>query len=103
MILDYWDAQRDVEELKKYLPIPVAVVEAFRQRFPKRDTATGKIDMWPAQALETYQCPDPTSRDTCPTNPTTDIAGLMAVLPRLLALPDMPDLLITPEQRKMWK
>jgi hypothetical protein len=24
------------------------VVEAFRQRFPKKD-ANGKIDMWPAQ------------------------------------------------------
>jgi hypothetical protein len=36
------------------------------------------------QALETYQCHDPTSRDKCPTNPSTDIGGLMAVLPRLI-------------------
>ena len=114
-----------MNDLKKYLPMATNVVEAFRQRFPKKD-ANGKIDMWPAQvrrqhihffvshfilkrprtfaktgsgqtymgkvekrltflqALETYQCHDPTSRDKCPTNPSTDIGGLMAVLPRLI-------------------
>jgi len=43
--------------------------------------------MWPAQALETYQCPDPSSRAKCGTNPSTDISGLGAVLARALALP----------------
>ena len=62
----------------RYKMIPFGVVEAYRQRFPKTD-AHGKTDMWPAQALETYQCADPTSRANCPSNPSTDIAGLMAV------------------------
>ena len=32
------------------------------------------------------RCKDPTSRSECGTNPSTDIAGLMAVLPRLIAV-----------------
>ena len=60
----------------------VGVVEAFRQRFPEKD-GNGKIDMWPAQALETYQCKDLSSRDGCPSNPSTDIGGLMSVLPKV--------------------
>ena len=53
-----------------------------------------------AQALETYQCPDPHSRESCPTNPSTDIAGLMAVLPRLIALPASSG--VTAAQRASW-
>ena len=45
-------------------------MEAFRQRFPKKDSG-GKTDMFPAQALETYQCKDPTSRTNCPSNPSS--------------------------------
>jgi hypothetical protein len=48
MLLDDWVWNGDEEALRKYLPIAVAVVEGFRQRFPNRD-AHGKIDMWPAQ------------------------------------------------------
>ena len=55
--------------------------------------------MWPAQALETYQCTDPTSRANCPSNPTTDLSGLLAVLPRLLALPAAA---ATAAQRATW-
>ena len=80
-----YDATGDQADLKKYHPIAAAVVEAFRQRFPNKDKTTGKIDMFPSQALETYQCPNPEDRKNCGTNPSTDIAGLMAVLPRLIA------------------
>eukprot|EP01065_Artemidia_motanka_P037917 TRINITY_DN46809_c0_g1_i1.p1 TRINITY_DN46809_c0_g1~~TRINITY_DN46809_c0_g1_i1.p1 ORF type:complete len:868 (+),score=251.77 TRINITY_DN46809_c0_g1_i1:55-2658(+) len=69
------------------LPICSAVTNAFRQRWPHVDNKTGKTDMWPSQCLETYQCADPTSRETCPTNPVTDISGLTAVLTRMLKLP----------------
>ena len=50
MVLDHFDATGDLDDLNKYLPMAVAVVEAFRQRFPNKDAATGKIDMFPAQA-----------------------------------------------------
>jgi hypothetical protein len=79
----------------RYLPIAVSVAEGFRQRWTQINNATGKIDHWPSQALETYQCPDPTSREHCPTDASTDIAGLMAVLPRLIALPSS---VVTPAQ-----
>ncbi len=36
------------------LPIIETALEFFRTRFPKRDGA-GKMDMWPAQGLETHQ------------------------------------------------
>jgi alpha-L-fucosidase 2 len=39
------------------------------------------------------------NRETCVTNPSTDIAGLMAVLPRLLALPNHTT---TSDQRAAW-
>ena len=45
----------DCLDRSRYLPLVAAVVEGFRQRFPNKD-ATGKIDMWPSQALETYGC-----------------------------------------------
>jgi alpha-L-fucosidase 2 len=99
MILDLYDHSGSHADLLKYLPIVEGVVEGFRQRFPKKDAA-GKTDMWPAQALETYQCKDPTSRANCPANPSTDIAGLMAVLPRLIALPDG---VVTAAQKSAWK
>lgn len=119
MILDDWIWNGDLNALKRYLPIPVAVVEGYRQRFPNRDAA-GKIDMWPAQvcyvhvqsciflhflivhltqALETWQCPDPTSRLSCPTNPSTDISGMQAVLSRLIKLPAN---IVTPDQIEGW-
>jgi hypothetical protein len=53
------------------------MVLCFDTRF-QRD-ASGKLVISPSQAIETYQ--------SGVTNPTTDIAGLRALLPRLLALP----------------
>jgi hypothetical protein len=100
MILDHFDATGSVSDLKRYLPMAAGVVEAYRQRFPNKD-AHGKTDMWPAQALETYQCPDPTSRKGCNTNPSTDIGGLMSVLPKLIALPASSG--ATDTQRAAWK
>jgi len=68
------------------VPVCTAVVSGFRDRFPHRD-AQGFVDLFPSQSLETYQCPDPASRESCVTNPTPDVAGLRAVLQRLVALP----------------
>ena len=101
LVLDYYDATSDATGFEKYFPMAVAVVEAFRQRFPNTNSTTGKIDFFPAQALETYQCPTPTSRDGCPTNPSADIGGLMSVLPRMIALPSSLAF-ITAAQRTTW-
>ena len=101
MVLDLYDATGDQDDLDNYHPIAAAVVEAFRQRFPNKDKTTGKIDMFPSQALETYQCPDPENRNNCGTNPSTDIGGLMAVLPRLIATAQAAK--VPPAQVEVWK
>ena len=78
MMLDCFDHTQDKAFLKQdVLPWADAMVLYFDTRF-KRDAA-GKLIITPAQAIETYQ------GDV--TNPTPDIAGLRAVLERLLSLP----------------
>eukprot|EP01050_Picozoa_sp_SAG11_P007988 SAG11_NODE_683_length_7747_cov_3.047463_5_plen_819_part_00 len=50
--------------------------------------ATARLDIFPGQALETWMCtglPNP-SRSSCVTNPMPEIAGLHAVVPRMLGL-----------------
>jgi hypothetical protein len=101
MILDLWDTMGYTSDLARYLPVVEGVVEGFRQRWPNKDASSGKIDMFPSQALETYQCPDPTSRLKCGTNPSTDIAGLMAVLPRLIAYAAVAG--VDPSTVAVWK
>ena len=100
MVLDHYDATHNISDLRRYLPMAAEVVEAYRQRFPHTDS-NGKTDMWPAQALETYQCLQPGSRFQCITNPSTDIAGLMSVLPKLIALPSSSG--ATAAQRECWQ
>ena len=95
------------------LPICDGVTEFYRERFPHLNTSTGKTDLFPAQVIESYWCgnggagtnawghrgpdgampgPDggsgkPYGRGECPTDGTPDIAGLQAVLSKLVALP----------------
>jgi hypothetical protein len=49
MVLDLFDHTGLLSDLQRYISIPFAVVEGFRQRFPKVDPKTGKTDMFPAQ------------------------------------------------------
>jgi alpha-L-fucosidase 2 len=71
------------------VPFATAILAYYENHWPR--TADGKINMTPSQSIETYHEA---------TNPTPDIAGLMSVLPRMLALPMN---LTTPEQRDAWK
>jgi hypothetical protein len=89
-MLDVYDYQPDPEFARSSLvPFADAVVTYYDQHWPRDET--GKIRMAPTQSLETYQL--------VAVNPTPDIAGLMAVLRRLLALPAN---LTSPEQRSAW-
>lgn len=77
-MLDQFDVLQDATFAReKIIPFADAVVTFYDQHWPRDEN--GKIRMSPAQSLETYQ------RDAV--NPTPDIAGLKAVLSRLLALP----------------
>ncbi|MDA1044702.1 MAG: DUF5703 domain-containing protein, partial [Verrucomicrobia bacterium] len=83
MMLDYYAHTEDASFLKhELLPWTDAMLMYFDTRF-KRD-ATGKLIISPAQAVETYQ--------GNVINPTPEVAGLHAVIRRLLELsPDLVD------------
>lgn len=89
-MLDEYDYTQDSGFARdSLLPMADAVITWYDQHW-KRD-ADGKIRLSPAQSLETYQ--------KNAVNPTPDIAGLMSVLPRLLALPAN---LTSAMQRDLW-
>jgi alpha-L-fucosidase 2 len=89
-MLDYNDYHPDAEFVRTQLvPFADAIVTYYDQHWPR--DAKGKIKLAPTQSLETYQLDA--------VNPTPDIAGLMDVLPRLLALPTNAT---TAAQRAAW-
>jgi len=89
-MLDVYDATQDADFARKDLvPFADAIATYYDQQWPRG--ADGKIRMTPVQSIETYQL--------TATNPTPDIAGLMDVLPRMIALPQN---LTTPAQRSAW-
>jgi alpha-L-fucosidase 2 len=89
-MLDSYDCTQDAAFARNsLLPMADAIVTYYDQHWQRG--ADGKILMTPAQAIETYQ------KDAI--NPTPDIAGLMSVLPRLLALPVN---LASDSQRTRW-
>ena len=62
LLLDDYVMTGDVNVLQTYArPILESVLSYYRQRYPNRD-ANNQTDMFPAQALESWQCPDPQSR-----------------------------------------
>ena len=89
-MLEAHDATQDAAFARNdLLPFADAIVSFYDQHFPRN--AAKKITFVPAQALESYQL--------TVANPTPDLAGLMNILPRLLALPtDMT----TDTQRAVW-
>jgi alpha-L-fucosidase 2 len=90
MMLDRYDTAPDPAFARDtLLPIAVAVTTYYDQHWKRG--ADGKIRFDPAQSLETRQQA---------VNPTPDIAGLMDILPRLLALPSSAT---TGEERAMWQ
>jgi hypothetical protein len=89
-MLDVYDQLSDKKFARDTIvPFADAIVKFYNQHW-QRD-ASGKILMAPMQSLETYQL--------TAVNPTPDIAGLMSVLPRLIALPND---LTTATQREAW-
>eukprot|EP00911_Craspedida_sp_UC1_P001208 UC1_evm3s912 len=84
LALDYWDHTRDAAEFRtSILPLSVAVTDWVRTYFGRRND-TGLLDIWPTQSLEGYQALFPPTRDNIIANDMPTVAGLHAVLPRLL-------------------
>ena len=65
------------------MPICLNVTAFYHEHY--RLDGEGKLDLFPSQAEETWQCPQPHSRDDCVTNPSSDIAGLWAITTRMLS------------------
>lgn len=78
MMLDHFDYTGSEEFLQKtVLPFATETLRFFAQHYPRQPN--GKILLAPAQSLETWwECE----------NPMPEVAGLHAVLPRLLSLPE---------------
>ncbi|MDP4238851.1 MAG: Ig-like domain-containing protein, partial [Bacteroidota bacterium] len=78
MMLDYYEFTGDVDFAKqRLLPVATAGITFFNKHF-QRDT-NGKLLLDPDNSIEMYWKVK---------NPAPDIAGLRAVLPRLIALPE---------------
>jgi alpha-L-fucosidase 2 len=86
MALDFLEHSGDLGYFQEtLLPQIEAYVDYYAQHF--KNGADGRLDMFPGQALETWQCKSvPPTRSTCVTNPMPQVAGLHALLPRLLKL-----------------
>jgi alpha-L-fucosidase 2 len=90
-MLDEYDVTQEADFARKdILPLADAIVTYYNLHWPRGEK--GKINIAPAQSLETYQ--------RTAVNPTPDIAGLKSLLPRLLELPAE---WTSPEQRNTWK
>jgi hypothetical protein len=84
LALDWFAHTGDLAYFQRtLLPQIEAYVDYYAQHFG--NDADGRLDIFPGQALETWQCKTtPPSRADCVTNPMPEVAGLHAVLPRLL-------------------
>lgn len=90
MMLDYYEYTGDKKFAKDtLLPVAAAGLQFFDQHFGRDDQ--GKILLDPDNAIETYWKVH---------DPAPDIAGLRAVLPRMIALPDD---ITTEAQREAWE
>jgi hypothetical protein len=90
-MLDVYDATGDVRFARSSIvPFADAIVTYYDKHWSRGED--GKIHMYPTQSLETYQLDA--------TNPTPDIAGLLSVLSRLIALPSS---ITTPTQVAAWQ
>ncbi len=90
-MLDRYAYTQDADFVRcSLLPMADATIRYYDQHWRRGED--GKILMDPAQSIETYQ------RNAL--NPTPDVAGLLSVLPRLLALPEN---LVDEPQRELWR
>ncbi|MBN2578716.1 MAG: PEP-CTERM sorting domain-containing protein [Pirellulales bacterium] len=89
MMLQYYDYTGDSQFVRdKLVPLASEIVTFYDTHYPR--DASGKLQITPAQALETYWTA---------VNPQPEIAGLTYVLDKLLQLPESET---TPELRAQW-
>lgn len=86
LALDFYDHTTDRAEFKKtILPISIAVTDFVASYFDR--DAQGQLLVWPTQSLEGYRPGGyPPTRENCVSDDMPWVAGLHAVLPRLIAV-----------------
>eukprot|EP01084_Bolivina_argentea_P288101 494450_1 len=101
MLLDDYIFYQNGTIINHYtIPIINAVFTHYLQYYKINET-TNKLYMYPAQSLETWQCPNnPVNYTNCAVNPTEQVAGLQTVSKRLLSLPANFG---TSDDRKLWQ
>ena len=102
LLLDDWTWFKNETIVKYYLlPICNVIIKHYNLHFTDINNITNKINIYPSQSLETWQCPDiPPNSNNCVLNPTEQIAGLNTILNRLLKLPSN---LITNDDITLWQ
>jgi len=77
-----------------------SIISFYFNHFPNKDSK-GKIEIYPTQSIETWQCPNyPPNPSNCATNDMPTVAGLLVVLSRLTKLDPS---FSTPAQRTQWQ
>ena len=104
LLLDDYHFTQDKTVAEHFLlPIAQMVLAYYDEHWPQKDPRTGKTVFFPAQSLETWQCPSiPAKVEDCVTNPTPDVAGLHAILPRILQL-SSTGLRVPPSEQQRWQ
>ena len=90
-MLDQYDLTQDAAFAQKtLLPFAKEILRFYSQHWPLSED--GKLRIYPSQSIETYQLDA--------TDPAPDIAGILSVTQRLLALPDSR---VAAAQRTEWQ
>ena len=103
MLLDYYAYTLDNEALRRYMPLLTGTLDFFAKHYGDVEQISGpdqELKIFPAQALETYQCPIwPATADNCPTNDHPTLAALHVLTERAQELPEQ---FSTKGQRAQW-
>ena len=97
-IMDLYSYTNDTSLLN----VPIEVVKFYENLWGNTSTgdATDSMVFYPTQVIETWQCPGwPADPYHCPTNDMPTVAGMHAVLEKLIRLPDS---LASSEQKANW-
>jgi hypothetical protein len=102
MLLDYYAYTLDDAAMAEYMPLLAGTLDFFAKHYGDVERAPKtKLTIFPAQALETYQCPTwPATSKNCPTNDHPTVAALHVLTERAQELPTR---FSTDAQRAQWK